>query len=122
VPVPLHPRRLRARGFSQAQALAAAARRAAPSPAGALPPVDATVLARVRATDEQAGLSRAARARNVHGAFAVSSRAAGRVAGRRVLLVDDVVTTGATAAACARALLGAGAARVEVLALARAEG
>ncbi len=111
-PVPLHPSRLRVRGFGQAQALAEAARRLFGGP-----PVDATALVRVRATDEQARLGRAARRRNVAGAFL----AAPRVAGRRVVLVDDVVTTGATAAAAARALRAAGAASVTVLALARAD-
>jgi ComF family protein len=110
-PVPLHPRRLRARGFSQAQALAEAAL------PGELARLDVFALSRRRDTREQAGLPRAERRRNVAGAFL----AAARVAGRRVLLVDDVVTTGATAAEAARALLEAGAARVEVLALARAE-
>jgi ComF family protein len=111
VAVPLHPRRLRERGFNQAEALARAAR----PPAA----VAGHVLKRRRATDEQAGLSRAARARNVAGAFAVRDER--RVRGRRVLLVDDVVTTGATVSACARALRAAGAAVVVVAALARAE-
>ncbi len=117
VPVPLHPARLRARGFSQAHALCAAAR----ATLGAHAPPLAAVLERHRATSAQAGLNRAGRARNVNGAFAVAPRAVPRIAGRAVLLIDDVVTTGATAAACATALLAAGAARVSVLALARAE-
>jgi len=84
-------------------------------------PLDVGALVRVRATAEQAGLGRVARRLNVSGAFAVPARAARRLVGRRVLLVDDVVTSTATAAACARALLRAGAADVAVLALARAE-
>jgi ComF family protein len=112
VPVPLHPRRLRTRGFGQAQVLAEAARALFGGP-----PIDATALVRVRATEEQARLKRVARRTNVVGAFA----AALRVNGRRVVLVDDVVTTGATAAACARALRAAGATDVTVVALARAE-
>lgn len=112
VPVPLHPWRHRARGFSQAHALARAARRHGGVRA---PLLDA--LARVRPTEEQAGLTRAARARNVEGAFAATCDLAGLV----VLLFDDVITTGATAAAATRALLAAGARAVDVLALARAE-
>jgi ComF family protein len=108
VPVPLHAGRLRERGFSQAHALAAALR---------LPMPVAPLLARVRATKVQAGLGRAARLGNVAGAFAAAPGARGR----HVLLVDDVVTTGATVAACARALRHAGAASVTVAALARAE-
>jgi ComF family protein len=117
VPVPLHARRLRARGFSQAQALVRAARVLEP-----LPPVVTGALVRTRPTAEQAGLTRPARLANVAGAFAVPARATDRVRGRSVLLVDDVITTGATAAACARALLAAGAGAVDVIALARAEG
>jgi len=80
--------------------------------------LDAAALIRSRATPSQGAMASAkARRRNVLGAFKVPER--GRVAGRNILLVDDVVTTGATAEAAARALKRAGAARVQVLALAR---
>ncbi|MBM3566711.1 MAG: ComF family protein, partial [Alphaproteobacteria bacterium] len=64
-------------------------------------------------------LSPSARERNLRGAIAVPDGARARVAGRRILLIDDVLTTGATANACARALLAAGASAVDVLTLAR---
>jgi predicted amidophosphoribosyltransferase len=75
------------------------------------------VLVRAVATAAQAGLSRRERAVNLRGVFAV--RRPERVDGRHVVLVDDVITTGATVGECARALLAGGAARVDVLALAR---
>lgn len=109
VPIPLHPRRLAHRGYDQARLLAdGAARRFG------LPVVP--LLRRVRETGQQVGRDRTARARNVRGAFA----SLGEVRGARVCLVDDVLTTGATASAAAEALLLAGAARVEVRTLARA--
>lgn len=111
VPVPLHRWRLLMRTYNQAALLANALGRLA----GKAVAVDA--LRRVKATPSQGGLSRGARLRNVAGAFAVD--APGRVAGQRVLLVDDVFTTGATAEACTRALLDAGAVSVDVLVLAR---
>lgn len=120
VPVPLHPKRFRQRGFSQAQAIAEAAWRVARRDVP-LAPVVFDALVRVKSTDEQAGLSRAERARNVAGAFAVPARIARRLLGKDVVLVDDVVTTGATVGACARALRFAGSGAVDVVALARAE-
>ena len=74
---------------------------------------------RVKATPQQVGLARAERARNVQGAFAVRPDARIEVAGRRLVLVDDVLTTGATLEACTRALMRAGAASVDVLVFAR---
>lgn len=116
VPVPLHWRRLAARGFNPAQALTAAARRDARLDV----PLDAVVLRRARATAPQTGLDAAQRAANLRGAFAVSPRHRRRVAGKRVLLIDDVITTGATLAAAARALRDAGADAVLGFAVARA--
>ena len=112
VPVPLHPWRLWRRRFNQAMALArvVAAARGLPCEPW---------LARVRRTRAQVGLSRAQRAQNLQGAFLVPPAMRGHLAGRRVLLVDDVVTTGATANAAARALLRGGARAVDVLAFAR---
>lgn len=74
---------------------------------------------RARATHQQVGLSRAERARNMQGAFAVGDDQRASVAGRRLILVDDVLTSGATVDACARALLRAKAASVDVLVFAR---
>ncbi len=113
VPMPLHWYRRWQRGFNQSELLAAAVGRRM-----GLPVVKGT-LRRKRHVAPQSGLSRAARRRNVAGLFSVSDRAA--VAGRRVLLVDDVLTTGATAQAAARALKSAGAAQIFVLTLARAD-
>ena len=82
-------------------------------------PVAPDLLRRARPTPSQAGLDAGERRRNVRNAFAVAPPHRGRVAGRRVLLVDDVYTTGATVSACAAELRRAGAARVDVLTLAR---
>ena len=112
VPVPLHPARLRARGFNQALLLARALGRRLDLP------IAPRVLSRRRATRAQPGLDAAERRRNLRAAFRV--RVPGAVEGRRVVLVDDVLTTGATADACARVLLAAGAVRVDVYTVARA--
>lgn len=83
-------------------------------------PVDCFVLARVRRTSSQVGVSAEQRRKNVAGAFKMLPARAARVKGKSIVVVDAVITTGATAEACARALKRAGAARVDVLALARA--
>jgi ComF family protein len=113
VPVPLHRRRLWSRRFNQSAMLAQAiarrsGRRFAPE-----------ALARIRPTVQQVGLSQAARDDNVRGVFRVLPPQKMAVAGRRVLLVDDVYTTGATAKAATRALLRGGATAVDVLVFAR---
>jgi len=77
------------------------------------------VLRRVRATEQQVGLSRAQRASNVQGAFKVADEAQSDVQGRHVILIDDVLTSGATVDTCARALLRAKASQVDVLVFAR---
>ena len=77
------------------------------------------MLRRTRQTRQQVGLSRAERARNVQGAFTVAAEKKPVVQGRRVILIDDVLTSGATVDTCARALLRARAASVDVLVFAR---
>ena len=111
VPVPLHPTRLAERGFNQAELLAA------PCAARWRLPVLGRALLRARPTLPQTDLDAAARRANVQDAFRVPRPA--DVRDRRLLLVDDVLTTGATVAAAARALRAAGAAAVGVLTLAR---
>src|SRR6202045_3700626 len=76
-------------------------------------------LRRVRPTQQQIGLSRSQRASNVQGAFKVATQRQSAIQGRRVILIDDVLTSGATVDACARALLRAKAASVDVLVFAR---
>lgn len=113
VPVPLHWTRLFRRRFNQAMELAKGIGRIADIP------VDPTVLARVRRTRPQVGLSAAQRRRNLAGAIRLSEHAPKRLAGMRVVLIDDVMTSGITTEACARQLRHGGAERVDVLTLAR---
>ena len=114
VPVPLHRRRLAARQFNQAHALA----QAISAQCGVS--ADPFVLARVKPTPSQVGLSRSQRALNLQGAFRVVDAMAPRIEGRAVVLIDDVMTSGATANAASRALLRGGAKHVDVLVFARA--
>ncbi|HJS09147.1 MAG TPA: ComF family protein [Pirellulales bacterium] len=113
VPVPLHWRRLWARRFNQSAALAAEISKTSKVPLlhGALK--------RMRATVQQVGLSKSERADNVQGAFRVPADLKAEIAGRRLILIDDVLTSGATVDTCARALLRGGAAHVDVLVFAR---
>lgn len=110
IPVPLHASRLKARGFNQALELAR------PVSRRLRVPLANGLCQRTRATDTQSRLPAAARARTLRGAFAVSNA----VAGLRIAIVDDVVTTGSTVSALAETLRGAGAAHIRVWSLARA--
>ncbi len=113
VPVPLHWRRLWARRFNQSALLAKAISQAAGIP------ITEAALKRVKATAQQVGLSQSERAENVQGAFRVPQDGKAEVVGRKLVLVDDVLTSGATADACARALLRGGAKSVDVVVFAR---
>ncbi len=121
VPVPLHWRRQWARRFNQAALLAdiiaKASAKASAKTSGMA--VLHGALARVKATPQQVGLGKNERALNVQGAFRVHPERKAEVAGRRLILVDDVLTSGATVDTAARALLRAGAAEVDVLVFAR---
>jgi ComF family protein len=113
VPVPLHWRRLWARRFNQSALLAKAISQASGVP------IAETALKRVKATAQQVGLSQSERAENVQGAFRTPPEGKAEVVGRRLVLIDDVLTSGATADACARALLRGGAKSVDVVVFAR---
>ena len=113
VPVPLHPSRLLSRRYNQAAEIARPLSRL--SGVAHLP----DALARRRATESQGGKSGSGRRRNVAAAFEVPPARVRQVAGKRILLIDDVLTTGATAEGCARALKRAGALRVDVAVVAR---
>jgi ComF family protein len=115
VPVPLHRFRLLTRRYNQAAEVAR------PLAAMSGTPFLPDVLVRRRATATQAGRSGSGRRRNVAGAFEVLPRRRRRVEGLRILLIDDVLTTGATAEGCARALKAAGAARVDLAVIARVQ-
>lgn len=114
VPVPLHKRKMQQRGFNQAELIARAALKNRPGPRYRL---HADLLQRRRETKSQIGLTSHQRRENLRGAFVVGD--AKEVAGRDILLVDDVFTTGTTASECARVLRRAGAARVWVATVAR---
>ena len=114
IPVPLHKRKLRERGFNQSEMIAASALKLR---RGVSISLVFDLMERRRETASQIGLSRNQRRENIRGAFAVTRPQA--LAGREVLLVDDVFTTGTTASECARILLRAGAAKVWVATVAR---
>jgi len=120
IPVPLWAGKRRTRGFNQAEEIARAFMRTNPSSGTALISIklDTTSLLRQRETASQTGLTRHQRRANVRGAFAVVRPQA--IAGKSVLLVDDVMTTGTTAGECARVLLRAGAKQIFVATVARA--
>lgn len=111
VPVPLHRFRLMQRRFNQSALLARALSQRCEVP------MEAHILLRVRRTPSQGGLSAAGRRRNVQGAFTVTDSE--KLKGKRLVLVDDVMTTGATLESCARTLKRAGAVRVDAVCLAR---
>lgn len=113
IPVPLHPRKLRSRGFNQSAILARRLGRVTSVK------VDLDSLVRVRDIEPQVGLEKAKRVENVKGVFAVNPKRYGYIAGRVVLLIDDVLTTGATINECARALMKADATSVSILTVAR---
>lgn len=113
VPVPLHRWRLWWRGFNQAAVLAQHLAKRTHLPMA----IDALV--RTRSTGSMRGRGRVARARQVSGAFALTPRGRDEIDGRQIILIDDVFTTGATAATCAKALLAGGARQVSVIAFAR---
>lgn len=114
IPVPLHVLRRMARKFNQAAELAAALSRLAEKPM-----LPAAVIRR-RNTRHQVGLGRTGREENVRGAFQVTPRGKMEIFGKRILIIDDVYTTGATVSAVARAAKRAGAADIGVLTFARA--
>ncbi len=115
IPVPLSAERLRERGFNQAALLASALART-PNAGDC-----AHLLVRTRHTPAQSGLDRDLRLRNLRGAFEVPARQTARIAGRRVVLVDDIMTTGATLDAAAQALRRAGAIHICAMVVARTQ-
>jgi ComF family protein len=113
VPIPLHPKRRRTRGYNQSEMLARLLARRTGIPFGN------SVLIRKRSTLPQVGLTDTQRRENVRNAFQCIN--SGQISGRRILLIDDVMTTGATASSASAALMKGGALRVSVLTLARTE-
>jgi ComF family protein len=120
IPVPAHKLRMRSRGFNQAELIARAAQRGIEDSIRRRVKLDVTALLRVRFAESQVALNAQERRQQIRGAFKVTSGES--VKGREILLVDDVLTTGATASECARELRQAGAARVWVVTPARALG
>jgi len=116
VPVPLHRARMRKRGYNQAEHLA---RGVLTGLGRGLEPLRTDLLTRVRNTGTQTKLDRDGRLKNLEGAFAVNQEKASELAGKRVVLVDDIFTTGATTEACTDELLRAGCASVRVLSMGR---
>lgn len=113
IPVPLHPQRLRQRRFNQAALLARALSRQINIP------LDVDSLMRIKPTASQGGKTASARRSNMQAAFQVAQKRRGHIEGKNFILIDDVMTTGATVEACAGVLKRSGAARVDVLTLAR---
>lgn len=120
IPVPLHSKKIRTRGFNQSYLLVRGweSMDAALNIEQPFIKVDGRALIRERWTEPQTGLGKKKRLANIKNAFGVSESA--KIEGKRILLVDDVYTTGATVNECAKVLLGAGARRVDVLTLAQA--
>ena len=120
IPVPLHTKRLKERGFNQSYLLVRNWKQLASKSSIEMSDiaVERNVLVRSRWTEPQTGLGRKKRMKNIKNAFKVND--CSRIAGKRILLVDDVLTTGATVNECAKTLLSDGAKRVDVLTLARA--
>lgn len=118
IPVPLHASKLRQRGFNQSELIAREALRHLHGYSDANFTLEVAVMKRRRDTPSQVGMTREERAENLRGAFGITTRS--KVRDRQVLLVDDVLTTGATVAECTRVLRRAGAQRVWVATVARA--
>lgn len=115
IPVPLHPRRLKERGFNQSLLIGRVLSEKLSIPCNPF------ILIRAIDTPPQVGLSEEKRRMNVRGAFEISRKKESLVAGKTLLLVDDVMTTGATVEECARTLKNSGAEKVYVLTIARVE-
>lgn len=113
LPIPLHRAKDRARGFNQAEEIANVVKRTSGFA------IERHALVRKRATESQTGMTAHQRRENVRGAFALRKRGLNVVKGRNIVLIDDVMTTGATAAECTRVLLRAGAKQVFVATAAR---